>query len=251
MGAFTAYPYSRGSIHITGRDPFSQPDFDAGFLSRPVDVQGHIWAYKRNREIARRLSFYRGELSLGHPSFPKGSKAAVEPVPGDECPDHRELNGSGGTGLPNIEYSKADDAAIEQWIRENVNTTWHSLGTCAMRSREDGGVLDRNLDVYGVKGLKVAGMSFFTSLPDLKRILDPFLRAYRYIHCAGECGSKHQFHCTSHRRKGGRDCLQRAGAGRFRKYISFESLLVEHFIQKFGNCRPCSVSIVCQNTCLS
>ena len=37
------------------------------------------------------------------------------------------------------------------------------LGTCAMKPRERGGVVDSKLNVYGVKGLKVAGQSKFTS----------------------------------------------------------------------------------------
>ena len=31
------------------------------------------------------------------------------------------------------------------------------LGTCAMKPRSQGGVVDARLNVYGVKGLKVAG----------------------------------------------------------------------------------------------
>jgi hypothetical protein len=33
-------------------------------------------------------------------------------------------------------------------------------GTCAMKSREKGGVVDGNLSVYGTSNLKVAGMCF-------------------------------------------------------------------------------------------
>ena len=37
------------------------------------------------------------------------------------------------------------------------------MGTCAMKSREQGGVVDPRLNVYGTQSLKVAGMfpSFF------------------------------------------------------------------------------------------
>ena len=61
--------------------------------------------------------------------------------------------------IADIEYSAEDDAAIEDWIRGNLNTTWHSLGTCAMRARDDGGVVDKDLNVYGTRGLKVADLS--------------------------------------------------------------------------------------------
>jgi alcohol oxidase len=61
--------------------------------------------------------------------------------------------------VKDIEYSKEDDEAIEDWIRGKLNTTWHSLGTCAMKPKEKGGVVDKNLSVYGTKGLKVADLS--------------------------------------------------------------------------------------------
>jgi hypothetical protein len=76
-----------------------------------------IWAYKKQREIARRLSTYRGELALGHPKFPEGSQAALV---------DRDFGGDNRLDLPPIQYGKEDEKAIEQWIRENLNTTWHS-----------------------------------------------------------------------------------------------------------------------------
>lgn len=147
MGAYTAYPFSRGSIHITDKENVIDGyDFDTGFLNHPSDIKKQLWAYKMSREIARRLPYYKGELELGHPKFPEGSKAAL------------------GVGLEDaiktdIEYSAEDDAVIESWIRDNLNTTWHSLGTCQMREREKGGVVDADLNVYGVSGLKVADLS--------------------------------------------------------------------------------------------
>jgi alcohol oxidase len=35
-------------------------------------------------------------------------------------------------------------------------SSWHSLGTCAMKPRHEGGVLDNKLNVYGTRHLKVA-----------------------------------------------------------------------------------------------
>jgi alcohol oxidase len=148
MGTYTAYPYSRGSIHITDKEnPVDGYDFDTGFLNHPSDLKKQLWAYKMSREIARRLPYYKGELELGHPKFAPGSKAAL-------------FSGEKTEGeIKDIEYSKEDDDAIEEWIRGNLNTTWHSLGTCAMRGKEKGGVVDKNLNVYGTRGLKVADLS--------------------------------------------------------------------------------------------
>ena len=96
----------------------------------------------------RRTKMYAGELDLGHPKFPAGSGAALataRPAEGEEVRD--------------LVYSAEDDKAIEKHLRENVATTWHSLGTAKMAPREEGGVVSERLDVWGVKGLKVADMS--------------------------------------------------------------------------------------------
>ncbi|KAK6583677.1 hypothetical protein PZA11_003407 [Diplocarpon coronariae] len=147
MGTYTAYPFSRGSIHITDKDNVIDGyEFDAGFLNAPSDLKKQLWAYKMSREIARRLPYYTGELELGHPKFAPGSDAAL-------------TNGSLRGDVKDIEYSEEDDKAIEDWIRGNLNTTWHSLGTCAMKPREAGGVVDGSLNVYGTERLKVADLS--------------------------------------------------------------------------------------------
>lgn len=149
--AFTVYPFSRGHIHIMGPQLEDPVDFDNGFFADEgeLDIKKHQWIYKKQREIMRRMPSYRGELAACHPPFAPGSQAAIisledGPLPAD---------------APNIEYSAEDDAVIEKWLRENISTTWHSLGTCKMAPRNEGGVVDGNLDVYGVEGLKVADMS--------------------------------------------------------------------------------------------
>jgi alcohol oxidase len=138
IGTISLYPYSRGSIHIT--DPSTDRyDFASGFLSSDADIKMQVWGYKQARAIARELPFYTGEVSGAHPRYPLGSTATK--------PEGK------------LVYSAEDDAAIEKWIRKTIATTWHSLGTCAMRPRQDGGVVDARLDVYGTQSLKVADMS--------------------------------------------------------------------------------------------
>ncbi|KAK4049052.1 hypothetical protein OIV83_004414 [Microbotryomycetes sp. JL201] len=154
LGAFSEYPLSRGSVHITSSDPFAAPDFDAGFCKEQHDVAPHIWAWKVLREIARRMPSYRGELA--GPEFPEGSAA--------KCLNEEEaiaLTKSGN--IKDIEYTKEDDAAIEKWVRQNIGTTWHSMATCPMKPKEKGGVVDKRLNVYGTQGLKLADLSICPS----------------------------------------------------------------------------------------
>ncbi|KAF4556338.1 GMC oxidoreductase-like protein 15 [Elsinoe fawcettii] len=148
---WTAYPYSRGHIHITGPKLSDRVDFNVGYLTDPgdVDIKKHIWAYKLSREMFRRMSIYRGELAIGHPRFPAGSKAAVV----------EKADGPVADDTPPIQYTAEDDKAIDQKIRETVGTTWHSLGTCKMAPKERKGVVDNELSVHGTQGLKLADLS--------------------------------------------------------------------------------------------
>ncbi|KAF4978465.1 hypothetical protein FZEAL_5151 [Fusarium zealandicum] len=149
LGNYTAYPYSRGHMHITGPELSDALDFDVGFFTdaHDIDLKKQIWAYKKQREIMRRTAMYRGELAIGHPAFPEGSAAACVET---EAPL---------SDVKDLEYSSEDDAAIEKWLRENIGTTWHSIGTAKMAPRENFGVVDEALNVWGTKGLKIADLS--------------------------------------------------------------------------------------------
>ncbi|KAK8054225.1 hypothetical protein PG996_013526 [Apiospora saccharicola] len=153
--AFTVYPFSRGHIHITGPKLDDPVDFESGFFADPsqLDLKKHMWLYKKQREVIRRMPAYRGELAgvktpademvEFHPPFAADSPAALVKLGDDDAPIPR--------GAPAIQYSAQDDAVLEKWLRGHVGTTWHSLGT--------GGVVDPELGVYGVQGLKIADMS--------------------------------------------------------------------------------------------
>jgi alcohol oxidase len=148
IAPYIAYPQSRGSIHIASKSVLDEPKFHCGYLSSSIDVEILLWGYKKQREIARRMSCYGGPLKERHPVFPVGSEADYDVVDDESIAQ--------GFPVP-IKYSKNDDEAIRQYFREQVQTTWHSIGTCPMKSREAGGVVDSELNVYGVKGLKIVG----------------------------------------------------------------------------------------------
>ncbi|KAI1818766.1 GMC oxidoreductase [Poronia punctata] len=149
---WVTYPYSRGHIHVTGPDIEDAYDFETGWFqdADDIDLKSHIWGYKTQRAIARQMSIFAGELAAGHPRFPEGSKAAV-------------IEKADGPVSSDIEYSDEDDAAIVQFIRENVGTSRHPLGTCRMAAEEENGVVDPELNVYGVSGLKIADLSILPS----------------------------------------------------------------------------------------
>ncbi|KAK8867485.1 alcohol oxidase [Apiospora arundinis] len=155
ISTFTVYPYSRGHVHITDpSDPDAPLNFATGFLADPhgLDVAKLVWAYKKQREIVRRMpTVYRGELAGTHPPFAADSGAALLAT--------NDGNGSYTPVSKDIVYTPEDDAVIEKWVRDKVQTTWHSLGTCAMAPLDKGGVVDGKLGVHGLQNLKLADLS--------------------------------------------------------------------------------------------
>ncbi|KAI0142267.1 alcohol oxidase-like protein [Xylariaceae sp. FL1272] len=144
ISPFLVHPRSRGHVHVTGPGIDDPVDFRTGFVSDSddFDVLSHVWAYKRQREAARRMKFYNGEVASKHPPFPDGSGASLAKPPDQE-----------------LTYSAADDELIKTFVRERVGTISHGLGTCRMASEQDMGVVDASLNVYGTERLKVADMS--------------------------------------------------------------------------------------------
>ncbi|KAI0655408.1 alcohol oxidase-like protein [Cubamyces menziesii] len=149
VGWYLMHPTSIGYIHATSASDVNAPvDFHPGYLDLPEDMALHKWGYKRTREFARRMLSYRGEVPGRHPQFNPKSKAAAGPKGGPTSAVDAD-----------IEYTAEDDKAIEDYVKKAVATAWHSLGTCAMKKREEGGVVDERLNVYGVANLKVADLS--------------------------------------------------------------------------------------------
>ncbi|KAG8715597.1 hypothetical protein FRC11_002484 [Ceratobasidium sp. 423] len=146
---YTGYPISRGHVYITSTDPYAGPDFETGFFNEQADVDVQIWAYKHAREIVRRLPQYRGEFAPIHPKFPEGSAAACVRLDGP--PDVENIK--------DIVYTPEDNKAIEAYLRQFIETTWHSVGTVLMKPKDHGGCLDGRLNVYGTQNLKVADLS--------------------------------------------------------------------------------------------
>ncbi|KAI1176571.1 alcohol oxidase-like protein [Nemania sp. FL0916] len=144
IAPFLVQPESRGHVHITGPGIDDPIDFRTGFVldSGDFDLLSHVWIYKRQREAARRMKFYNGEVASKHPPFPEGSGASLATPPDQD-----------------LIYSAADDELIKTFVRERVGTISHGLGTCRMAPEQDMGVVDADLNVYGTERLKIADMS--------------------------------------------------------------------------------------------
>ncbi|KAL3442657.1 hypothetical protein BJX65DRAFT_312566 [Aspergillus insuetus] len=125
------HPFSRGSVRpASSTEPLAAPLADAAFLRNPLDVAILIEAIKFARIVA-----HTPELASFNP---------VELVPG---------------------AAVASDAELETYIRGAAESLFHPSGTCAVGKLEDGGVVDTEFRVHGVKGLRVVDASVFPVLP--------------------------------------------------------------------------------------
>ena len=122
------YPKSRGRIVLASADPHAAPLIDANLLSDPDDIAPLV----RGLQLSRRL--------FAASSFAK--YRAVEFAPG-----------------PSV--TTADELA--DYVRGASSTVHHPVSTCRM-GRDAGAVVDAQLRVHGVDGLRVVDASVFPSI---------------------------------------------------------------------------------------
>jgi alcohol oxidase len=156
MFHFLEYPFSRGSTHIQSSDPYQAPDFDTGFMNDERDMAPMVWGYVKSRETARRMDAYAGEVATMHPFFALDSPARAHDMdlettkryalPGnltaglqhgswsnylpeaDRKPAAGILSSNKAHVREELQYSKEDIEAVEEWTKRHVESTWHSLG---------------------------------------------------------------------------------------------------------------------------
>ncbi|MCV6597927.1 MAG: choline dehydrogenase [Mangrovicoccus sp.] len=121
-------PESRGQVTLQSSDPLAAPAIDPKFLSDPRDLETMIKGARLTREIleAPALAPYR----------------------------HKEMFGS--------EHAKTD-ADWEKQIRSRADTIYHPVGTCKMGT-DDMAVVDPELKVHGIEGLRVVDASIMPNL---------------------------------------------------------------------------------------
>ena len=121
-------PESKGHIHITSSDPRSPPAINFNFLSSPIDGELTARAVRIARAIMTAPSLARLRIT--------------EIAPGS---------------------SQTTDDEILDWVRRAAETTYHPVGTCKMGS-DAMAVVDAQLRVHGVAGLRVADASIMPTL---------------------------------------------------------------------------------------
>lgn len=135
LGPTVATPTSRGSLALRPGRPTAQPLIDPNYLQSEADWR----TLERGIELAQELARARAVRAFG----PRGSVFAIS--------DGRRV------ALPRA-------ADVRAFIASALTTTWHPGGTCKM-GRGEGAVVDPQLRVHGLDGLRVADASIMPELP--------------------------------------------------------------------------------------
>jgi choline dehydrogenase-like flavoprotein len=122
------YPKSRGTVRLASPDPQAAPVIDPHLLEHPDDI----------KPLIRALRIARAAFA----SEPFARYNGTEVAPGSEV---------------------HTDEQFDQYIRQTGYTVHHPVGTCRMGS-DEGAVVDPQLRLAGIEGLRVADASVMPSI---------------------------------------------------------------------------------------
>ena len=128
MNPVLLHPKSRGSLRLASPDPHAKPLIDPNLLGEESDLEPLV----RSIVISRKI--------FSTPVFAKHGGEEFAPGPG-----------------------VADEAGLRDYVRGNAVTVHHPVSTCRMGPAADN-VVDSELRVHGITGLRVADASVFPTL---------------------------------------------------------------------------------------
>jgi choline dehydrogenase len=123
------HPHGRGSVRLAGTDPASEPLIDPNYFSDDRDMAGMLTALRVAREIG------------SSPAFDDWRDA--EALPGPDVQEKTELR---------------------DYLRRDTDPYYHTVGTCRIGT-DPAAVVDPQLRVRGVEGLRVADASVMPTVP--------------------------------------------------------------------------------------
>ena len=121
-------PKSRGDVKIKSSNPLDLPDINPNFLSNKDDINALLASVKLAREVIK--------------TKPLSDIILEEVLPG------KNVN---------------DDNSLINYCKKMIKTNWHPVGTCKMGNDETS-VVDNNLRVRGISGLRVIDASIMPTL---------------------------------------------------------------------------------------
>ncbi|RDX45571.1 alcohol oxidase [Lentinus brumalis] len=126
-------PSSSGSVTLASADPFDPPLIDPNFLNTTFDI------------YALRTAIRAAARFLSAPTW------------------EGFITGQAG---PFADVDLSSDDAVDTWARAQVSTIWHPVGTARMGAcGDETSVVDPDLRVKGVEGVRVVDASVFPTIP--------------------------------------------------------------------------------------
>jgi len=125
-------PKSRGWVKVKSSDPFTPPKIQFNYLQHQDDIEAFRACVRLSREIIAQpaMDEYRGE--------------EIQP----------------GNGI-------VSDEQIDAFVRNAVESAYHPCGTCRMGDADDDmAVIDSQMQVRGLQGLRVIDSSVFPTIPN-------------------------------------------------------------------------------------
>ena len=129
FGITPLQPRSVGTLHIRSKDAHDQASMDPRYLSHEADAQLFLDGIRVGRRVAQ--------------------QPALKPLIVRETRPGPDTN---------------DDAALLDYVRETVQTSWHMVGTCKM-GVDEMAVVDPELRVRGIANLRVIDTSICPTIP--------------------------------------------------------------------------------------
>lgn len=129
LGVTVVRPESRGTIRLASADPLAHPLIDPNYCAEPADLELLVEGIKRAREIifAQPFDKYRG----------------AELIPG---------------------WHVQTDDELRDYVRWQVQTIYHPVGTCKMGA-DDQAVVNDKLQVHTLQNLRVIDASVMPTIP--------------------------------------------------------------------------------------
>jgi choline dehydrogenase len=143
IAASVIQPCSRGVVRLAGRDASLLPSIDPNYLGDERDLRTLVAALR----LARRL----------------GAAGAYD--------EWRQAEAVPGPGVD-------DDNALREFAKAACQSYFHPVGTCAMGDRPTS-VVDSELRVHGISGLRVADASVMPSIPSANTVATVYAIAER------------------------------------------------------------------------
>ncbi|XP_032795330.2 glucose dehydrogenase [FAD, quinone] isoform X1 [Daphnia magna] len=129
-------PLSKGTVRLASSDPYAAPLMDPKYYSDPKDLETMLEALKFSLALSKTTAFQK-----------LGIKVYDKIFPGCES------------------FIPWTDDYWRCLIRYTTSTAYHPSGTCKMGPSTDGAaVVDPQLKVYGIKGLRVADCSIMPNV---------------------------------------------------------------------------------------